>query len=375
MRREYSSTATLFCVVRNDRPRHVTFDVAMRPTGRRRPSAELDARAWLGGVPIDGATAVKLERGLYPLTVQVAIGWTRPWGKVLALPRLVEVTQAGIITEQRKQQRLAQFGAAADPLRRALRDPDWRSRYNAMWIVAALDWEAQVFAREVEAMLDSGVPEIAQLACEALARIDDPSIDNVRSLLNLADDPFNRQAADRTLQALLRGPEQADEKTTALIARLLFKADGRTQVQLANLATRLEIDIPFDQVVSAYRSDPARSWFVTCQMIEYGAYPADAAVTFIAGELKTGTGKFDPRHIRQLCRAAVRYGPQASPLVPLVRPLLQHGDAGMRRAAVDLLGAIGPDASAAAPEIRKLGKTDKDKQLRAAATRAVSRIE
>jgi len=56
--------------------------------------ASAGAAAYLAGAKLRVGEHVRIDKGLYPLTVVAAIGETRPWGRIYMRPRLVETTAA-----------------------------------------------------------------------------------------------------------------------------------------------------------------------------------------------------------------------------------------------------------------------------------------
>lgn len=374
--REYFSSGTLFCVIRNDRSRRVAFRFTLDPANRQPSQDGLDGKAWLGGVPIDGDIAVRLEPGLYPLVVQFAIGWTQPWGKIYALPRLVEVDESLLLTDERRQARQRQLKAIAPHVRRALRDEHWHSRYHALWILSRLGPEAGYFHDDVSRALSDDTNDVVMLACGVIAAIDQPEARDVRMLLGLLDGTFCDRPAAVALASLLREPREDLGEAASPVAERLFAADGNLQNQLAGLAVRAGVDVPFGRCVKEYRENPRTKWPFMTQMLEYGGFASEQAVPFAAGELRRGAKVYDSRHLRQLCRALVHYGSDAAPAVPDVIPLLRQEDHGLREAAIDLVGAIGPAASDAVPELeRQASSTVKEERsLREAAAKALMRI-
>ena len=374
LQRQFFSTATFLCVIRNDRPRFVTFDMVTRRVGRQPPHDNLDSKAWLGGVPIDGDAAVSLEAGLYPLVVQLAIGWTPEWGRIWALPRLVEVPEKRLLTAPRKQERLEQLEKVAPHLRSALADPHGYCRYHAMWILSRLGWEVEYFRDDVERALSDEVNDVAMLACEAAAVIDRPASSTVKRLVRLLENTFCAGPAGRALRSLFREPREGLDEAAAPIREALLETEGRLQSQLAGFAVSAGIDVPFEQCVAEYREDTDGKWFFITQMIEYGDYSAVEAVPFVVAELKSGAESHTDRHLRQLCRALVRYGADAAPAATAAVPLLQRSDNGLREAAATLLGAIGPKAKDALADLDRLAESDPDKGVKASAAEAARRI-
>ncbi|MFW6062275.1 MAG: hypothetical protein ACOC93_05650, partial [Planctomycetota bacterium] len=80
--RVYFSTSYFYTVLRNDAPRWVRLELGHG-----------GAKAWLNGTPVRSGEYVHLDKGLYPLLVEVAIGETRPWGRIYMRPRLVKGTE------------------------------------------------------------------------------------------------------------------------------------------------------------------------------------------------------------------------------------------------------------------------------------------
>jgi HEAT repeat protein len=61
--------------------------------------------------------------------------------------------------------------------------------------------------------------------------------------------------------------------------------------------------------------------------------------------------------------------------VPQLRALLAHSDVNMRLAALDTLGRMGRDASAALLDINKMIRNDSSEEVRAAAIKASQQIQ
>ncbi len=77
--RAYHTTSIYHTVLRVDRQLLLRY--------RTNPSFAVQARSWLGGQELREYDLVRLEPGLYPLTLQVEIGETEPWGKLWIAPR------------------------------------------------------------------------------------------------------------------------------------------------------------------------------------------------------------------------------------------------------------------------------------------------
>lgn len=79
--RIYHSTSCFYSVINNDHQRWVRIETDNR-----------GAKVYLAGAGLAAGQVARIDKGLYPLLVVVPIGETRPWGRVLVRPRLVEVT-------------------------------------------------------------------------------------------------------------------------------------------------------------------------------------------------------------------------------------------------------------------------------------------
>jgi hypothetical protein len=87
-----NATVLLSTVVENDVPRYVRFRF-LTPDGISwNYKQRLDGRAWLAGQPMDEDTVYKLEKGRYPLLLQMTTGDVEGWGRVWMCPRLVDAT-------------------------------------------------------------------------------------------------------------------------------------------------------------------------------------------------------------------------------------------------------------------------------------------
>jgi hypothetical protein len=217
-----------------------------------------------------------------------------------------------------------------------------------------MGWEAELFRDDVERALHDEANDVAMLACEVVAAIDRPNAAALKSLVGLLDNTFCARPATAALRHLLRQPREGLTEAAAPVLDAMFEASGRRQSLLARLTVEAGLRIPFDRCAAEYREDPGNRWLFIGEMIRYGDYPADVAVPFVVGELEAGAQTYSDGHLAVLCRALVRFGPDAAPAVRVLISLLKHGDNDTRASAVTLLGAIGSKAKAALSELDRL---------------------
>lgn len=91
--RKADTTAYLFTIVDNDRPRYARF-VLLTPDGLGwNYKARLEAAVWLAGQRISEKDVLQLAKGSYPLMIQATLGEVEGWGKVWMGPRFLDVTE------------------------------------------------------------------------------------------------------------------------------------------------------------------------------------------------------------------------------------------------------------------------------------------
>ena len=102
--RKFHTTGYFYTVIDVDSPRYVRFTLRS-PFDRWNPSDKLDARVWLSGQPLEEGTLVALEKGRYPLMIQVSIGDCGA-GKIWMAPRFTDETKA-YLEKKRKHDEMA----------------------------------------------------------------------------------------------------------------------------------------------------------------------------------------------------------------------------------------------------------------------------
>jgi HEAT repeat protein len=118
---------------------------------------------------------------------------------------------------------------------------------------------------------------------------------------------------------------------------------------------------------------------------EKGEYPVQAAVAMVVIDADGAKAAFDwmravfakPGHddAYELAEALPELGPKAAPLVPELLKLLGEKQLYFRRAAIATLGAIGPAAKDALPDLKKMVASDPRPDLKKLAAAAVAKIE
>lgn len=118
---------------------------------------------------------------------------------------------------------------------------------------------------------------------------------------------------------------------------------------------------------------------------EKGEYPVQAAVAMVAIDPDGAKAAFDwmravfakPGHddAYELAEMLPDLGPKAAPLVPELTKMLGEKQLYFRRAAVATLGAIGPAAKDALPDLKKMAASDPRPDLKKLAAEAVAKIE
>jgi len=81
--RVFYSTSYFYTVIRNDKARWVQVATDFAP-----------GVVYVSGVRTMAGDAVRIAKGLHPVLVVAPIGETKPWGRILMRPRLVEVSEA-----------------------------------------------------------------------------------------------------------------------------------------------------------------------------------------------------------------------------------------------------------------------------------------
>lgn len=120
--RDYFSTNYFYAVVRNDRSRWMRFEPGMHRT----------AVVYLNGTRLAQGDVAHMEKGLYPMLVEVYIDQINPWGRQLMRPRLVEISAE-------EAQQLIQRRRAEQARDRA----HWRQRLKEWETSGGLDLECR----------------------------------------------------------------------------------------------------------------------------------------------------------------------------------------------------------------------------------------
>lgn len=141
--RAFFTTSYWYTVLENEAAGWYRYESDTRAGGK-------DARAWLAGTALGHGDLVRLEKGLYPLMLEVSLGSTTPWGRILAQPRFTRID-----TESERAEREARMKVHAS--RRAR----WE-RGHAQWIasgktVPSAAWSLRRAERGVRRFLERGV--------------------------------------------------------------------------------------------------------------------------------------------------------------------------------------------------------------------------
>ena len=104
----WQSTAYLYTVISNDSPRQVNF-MMLTPAGWgwNFPS-RVSGRAWLAGKPIDEKSCLVLDRGVYPLMLQISMGELEKPGRIWMAPRLIDVSETYAEDRARYEREMAE---------------------------------------------------------------------------------------------------------------------------------------------------------------------------------------------------------------------------------------------------------------------------
>ena len=91
LQRRWNSTGYFGTVVEFDKPQHVRFS-DLTPLGILwNPKSRLDMATYFSGTKIEPGEIIKVDKGRYPLTIQVAMGKCESWGKIWFAPRFDNV--------------------------------------------------------------------------------------------------------------------------------------------------------------------------------------------------------------------------------------------------------------------------------------------
>ena len=104
--RKQEAMGCFFTVVEMDEPRHVRF-VLKSPDDQWNTPDRLQARMWLAGQPMEDGALLALDKGRYPLLLQISIGRFEGSGKVWMAPRFEDRTDAHLRAKKEYDETMA----------------------------------------------------------------------------------------------------------------------------------------------------------------------------------------------------------------------------------------------------------------------------
>ena len=96
--RQWHRTEYFYTVLEFDSPRCIEFRLLSPGGNIWNPKSRLDARVWLAGHPIENGSVLSVQKGRYPLMLQVGVGTCEAWGAIWMAPRFADVT--GVIADR-----------------------------------------------------------------------------------------------------------------------------------------------------------------------------------------------------------------------------------------------------------------------------------
>jgi HEAT repeat protein len=330
---------------------------------------------------------------------------------VIELAKKVEGEDAGIGREAARA--LRGFGHAAAPavpaLAKALDSNDQNFCIDAANALGAIGPEAagavEALARNLIA--DNTRREERLAILQAIASIGSSAKDAIPNVMKLVSDkdvPV-RVAAIDTLSKIGGGSPEAARKLADQLKDLRntpFAVQNAVLRALAGMGPKAQGVATDLKLYQDQTKDPASKVWAAAALAAIGADP-DANAGIVLSAIKDTAPPARPARVAAI-EAAEYLGERARPGVPdliealkdravreraartlgrlaaiakdAIRPLsdlLKDPERAMRRAAVEALGAMGPEAVIAAPKLRELARTDAE--LAAAANAALDRIE
>lgn len=278
---------------------------------------------------------------------------------------------------------LASLGApakgAVPALRKLLADEKTVVQLEAALALVALDPKAASEAvPALTAALKSNTgtddPHIPVRAANALAELGPAAKAAVPELVRLFDAKNPHVRLTAATAAARIAPEQAAKATEVLVGLLKEPRNKRNMIRshalaaLANIGAGAKGAAP---VLAELLADDGRfHGSVALALIAIDADGAKAAYDWLRNELRTW--EEDDGATRE---RLPELGKRAAPLLPELIAALASQDGECRKCAVRTLGAIGPGAKPALPDLKKLIETDPHPENRTHAAEAVKQIE
>ncbi len=354
-------------------------------TARAREAAAITLGSrYSGGQPSAAALTAALSDPEFAVRFAAAVALVRvvengTAAQAPAVPVLVEgLGHADVQVRTDATHNLVRIGApakAAIPaLKKMLADKTAEVRLDAALALVAIDPAGAAGAVPVfVAALKAKDEAAATQAAQALPKLGATAKDAVPELVkhfgakNVHLRLFAAGAAARI------DPAQAPKATEVLVAVLKSQKDKATMIRSYALAAVTQIGPPAKAAIPALAEllvdDGPFHGDVALAMIVVDA--GNAAVAYDWMRKALAANDSDDEFIERL----PELGALAKPLVPALAGRLKSGSAYDRRSAAEALGAVGPGAKDALPELKKIAESDKRAEVRAAAADAVKKIE
>ena len=118
LERKWNTTGYLGAVVEFGRQQHVRF-AGLTPLGILwNPKSRLDMRACLAGKQVTAGEIIRVDKGRYPLTIQVSMGQCESWGKIWFAPRFDNVDEEVDRKQKDFERRMRDWPAYRESLKR-----------------------------------------------------------------------------------------------------------------------------------------------------------------------------------------------------------------------------------------------------------------
>ena len=116
--RKWKTSGYFSTVIEFDKPQHVRFS-DLTPLGILwNPRARLDMAAHFAGTQIDAGEIVKVDKGRYPLMLQVVMGECESWGKIWFAPRFHNVDDEVDLKRKEFERRMRDWPAYQESLKK-----------------------------------------------------------------------------------------------------------------------------------------------------------------------------------------------------------------------------------------------------------------
>jgi HEAT repeat protein len=301
---------------------------------------------------------------------------------VPALAKALDANDASLSTEAAEA--LAAVGpeatAAVDAIAKHLGDSNSRreERLALLQAAAAIGPPAKEALPAITKLLGERETSVRVVAIETLAKVGPGNAEVVKSLAApLGDVRNNPTVVQAAVLKALAGMGPAAKAAAGEVKGYVEKATDRGTKVLAAatlVALGTDADANAKVVLAALKDKAPTAKAARAAAVEATEFLGPHGKAAVPDLLDVLQDKAQAGPVRE--KAARSLGKLGVPAKDAIRPLtdaLKDPDKGVRRAAAEALGLMGPDAVVAAPKLRDLIKTDRD--VAEAAQAALERIE